>query len=132
MVRDSDRNSVAEDPLSEARAKAVFADHVNAAPKEVLQIHHQPPQVEQAPSGSHSHDEVDITRVARLPARDGAEYPNIGRAVLRRETEHIGSVSVESGSGGHMANIRPARALGHESLEEVPPELAPSSILHTV
>lgn len=55
----SDRNRVAKHVLTDARPKPAFRHHVDSSPKEILEVHDERTEVEQAAARLHAHQEVD-------------------------------------------------------------------------
>ena len=45
--------------------------------EEILEIHQEPTEVEQAPAGLHLHQEVDVASIAGVATSDRPEHPHL-------------------------------------------------------
>lgn len=105
-VETSDRDGVAQHSLAHARTQAAFAHHVDAAPKQVLQVHQQSADVEQAAARRHSDEEIDVARFIGIPPSHGTENADVCRAMFCGNTEDFGSMAIQDSGGGHVSKIR--------------------------
>ena len=112
----SNRDGVAQHPLQHARAQATFGYNVNAAPEQVLQVHEQSANVEQAPARRHADEEIDVARFVSISPGHRTKNPNVRRAIFLGKTEHFGSVAFEGGSGGHEFKIGAPSSWGYASM----------------
>jgi len=62
---------------------------LDPAAEKVLQVHEEPPHIEEASSRLHLHQEIEIAIVPLLPSRHRAEDPNVPRPVSRSYGEHF-------------------------------------------
>jgi len=58
-----------------------LGEHVHLAAEEVLEVHEQAAEVEQAPAGLHVHEEIHVAGVIGLTFRDRAKDADVRRPV---------------------------------------------------
>jgi hypothetical protein len=90
--------------LADPRLQAWFGDHIDWMTKEVLEIHEQRGQVEQASPRLEVDQEVDVTGGVGLPACNGPEDTDIAGAMASSGSEDLLA---------YASKIIDRRAIGH-------------------
>jgi hypothetical protein len=75
--------------LADPRLQAWFGDHIDWMTEEVLEVHKQRGQVEQASPRLEVNQEVDVTGGVGLPTRNGPEDADISGAMASSDGEDL-------------------------------------------
>jgi hypothetical protein len=97
-----DRNRFAKHLLPDPRPKSSLGDDVNATAKKNFEVHDQATQIEQASSGCHGHDEIDVARFVGFATSDRTKHAHVRRAVLRGKSKNFRAITLQGVGGCHV------------------------------
>lgn len=63
-------------------AHAAVAEHIDLSAKQILQVLPQADEIDQAATGFHLDQEINVARSIRVPSRHRAEHTDVARPVL--------------------------------------------------
>ena len=95
--------------MSDSRTQSAFRDDVDVAVQQILKIHQESTEVEQAAIGFEVDEEVHVARLCRFASGDRAEDTNPRRTTGASDLDDLAAPCAQLGQRrcGHEHRIRP-------------------------